>query len=266
MSRSHFFSRLGALALLVLASGCTLLQPPHKPKPKPLFPQPPVKKSYWKADAVTGDPAILINLSEQRAHFFRDQTEVGQSLISSGKKKFETPTGDFQIIQLDKNHVSNLYGDFVDESGSVVQSNVDVKKDKRPEGAKFRGAKMPFFMRFHGGAGMHAGRLPGYAASHGCVRMPRVMAEHFFANAPLGTPVKVIGTAPAGGGSGSPVSKARPKPAKPAADPSAPATPTEVPPPAPAPESTPKADEAPEKKPEPAAPAPPSAPPVEKPN
>ena len=75
---------------------------------------------------------------------------------------------------------------------------VEVKKDeppppkeKPPEGASFQGAKMPFFLRFHDGAGMHAGRLPGHPASHGCVRLPRFMAEHFFENAPLGTPVTV---------------------------------------------------------------------------
>ena len=50
---------------------------------------------------------------------------------------------------------------------------------------------MPYFLRFNGGIGMHAGFLPGFPASHGCVRMPAQMAERFFQHAPLGTPVTV---------------------------------------------------------------------------
>ena len=232
MHRTLILRFLGAVALVAFASGCALLPPPPKPKPKPLAPQPPTKKSYWNAEAVTGEPAIVINLSEQRAHFFRNDNEVAQSPISSGKRGFETPTGSFKVIQLDKNHASNLYGEYVSASGGVVQSNVDVNKHQRPDGASFRGAKMPFFIRFNGGIGMHAGRLPGYPASHGCVRMPRAMAAHFFANAPLGTPVQPVPATPA-----------------------EPAPPDAATPPAPAPESAPKVEPAPEKPPAPATPA-----------
>ena len=246
MCPSPVLGRIVTLALLLFAGGCAVLPPP---KPKPPISEPTTKKSYWNAEAATGAPAIIINLGEQRAHFFKGRKEVGQSLISSGKNGFATPTGDFKVIQRDKNHVSNLYGDFVDEAGEVVQSNVDVTKQKPPEGASFRGAKMPFFMRFHGGAGMHAGKLPGYAASHGCVRMPRFMAEHFFENAPLGTPVTVTGDASAGRTAQGPAKKAHPEPAR------IPAKADEATPPAPAPESVPKVDAEPEKKPEPTAPA-----------
>ena len=47
-------------------------------------------------------------------------------------------------------------------------------------------------MRFHGGIGMHAGYIPGYPASHGCVRLPVKMAQHFFNNVSIGTPVTVV--------------------------------------------------------------------------
>jgi lipoprotein-anchoring transpeptidase ErfK/SrfK len=50
---------------------------------------------------------------------------------------------------------------------------------------------MPYFMRFNNGIGMHAGYLPGYPASHGCVRMPQDLAEAFFRHAPVGTTVEV---------------------------------------------------------------------------
>jgi hypothetical protein len=119
---------------------------------------------------------------------------------------------------------------------------------------------MPFFIRFNGGIGMHAGRLPGYPASHGCVRMPRAMAAHFFANAPLGTPVTVTGSARTRAEPSRPAKKAGTAPAQPVpATPAEPAPPDAATPPAPAPESALKVEPAPEKppapKPEPATPA-----------
>jgi lipoprotein-anchoring transpeptidase ErfK/SrfK len=150
------------------------------------------KHSYWTGDGVTGAPSIRIVLSEQRAYFYKGRQLVGESVISSGKKGFETPPGQYKVIQKDKAHFSNMYGDYVDDEGSTVRSNIDVTKDPMPEDATmFIGAKMPFFLRFTGGYGMHAGHLPGYRASHGCVRMPVAMAEHFFTAAEIGMPVTV---------------------------------------------------------------------------
>jgi len=75
----------------------------------------------------------------------------------------------------------------------VMVANVGVKKDPKPAGASFRGAPMPYFMRITPtGVGMHAGFLPGFPASHGCIRMPERMAEIFFANVSHGTPVRVV--------------------------------------------------------------------------
>jgi lipoprotein-anchoring transpeptidase ErfK/SrfK len=50
---------------------------------------------------------------------------------------------------------------------------------------------MPYFLRIHGGIGLHAGYLPGYPASHGCIRLPKVMALKFFQDATVGTPVVI---------------------------------------------------------------------------
>jgi lipoprotein-anchoring transpeptidase ErfK/SrfK len=116
---------------------------------------------------------------------------VGETNISSGKKGFETPTGQFAVTQRNKDHVSNLYGDFVDEAGEIVKKNVDMSKEQPPEGVMFVGAKMPYYLRFKDGYGLHAGRLPGYRASHGCVRLPREMARHFYEHSVAGTPVVV---------------------------------------------------------------------------
>ena len=149
--------------------------------------------SYWDGDGIAGSPSITIDLREQEARFYKDGRLVGISLISSGREGYSTPPGTFTIIQKNKDHVSNLYGDYVDGAGNVMVANVGVKKDPKPAGASFRGAPMPYFMRITPtGVGMHAGFLPGFPASHGCIRMPERMAEIFFANVSHGTPVRVV--------------------------------------------------------------------------
>jgi len=147
--------------------------------------------SYWDGDHIGGKPSVKISLKEQRAYFYKNKMLVGISQLSTGREGLKTPTGTFSIIQKDINHVSTKYGDFVDDAGNVVMPNVDVEKDKKPPGTKFKGAPMPFFMRIVDGVGMHAGYLPGYPASHGCIRMPQFMAENFFKSVSTGTPVTI---------------------------------------------------------------------------
>ena len=147
--------------------------------------------SYWDGNGVPGAPSIRIRLSEQRAYFYKGGELVGVSAISTGSEGFDTTTGSFKIIQKNKNHVSSLFGDYVDRDGNIIQKEIDTRKDRKPPGAIYDGAKMPYFMRIVGGTGMHAGFLPGYPASHGCIRMPGRMAEIFFNNVSLGTPVTV---------------------------------------------------------------------------
>jgi hypothetical protein len=147
--------------------------------------------SYWDGDGVSGAPSIKISLSEQKAYFYKGGKLVGVSQISTGREGYSTPAGKYKIIQKSRDHVSNLYGDYVDADGNVVVPNVGIKKDPKPPGTTFRGAPMPYFMRIVGGVGMHAGYLPGFPASHGCIRMPEFMAENFFNNVEHGTPVTV---------------------------------------------------------------------------
>jgi L,D-transpeptidase catalytic domain len=147
--------------------------------------------SYWDGDSVNGSPSVKISLGEQRAYFYKGGVLVGVSQLSTGREGLNTPTGTFKIIQKDKDHVSSLFGDYVDSSGKVVVPNVDIKKDPKPPGTHFQGTPMPYFMRIVSGTGMHAGYLPGYPASHGCIRMPEFMAEDFFRSVSLGTPVTI---------------------------------------------------------------------------
>ena len=102
---------------------------------------------YWDGEGVKGAPKIVVHLTEQRAFFYKGKTVVGESSISTGRKGFETPPGKYRVIQKDENHASNLYGSYVEEDGTVVQGNVEVGKDPKPEGTEFRGAPMPYFLR-----------------------------------------------------------------------------------------------------------------------
>ena len=181
---------LVALCLMLAVSGC-VTPPPRKPVVvKKALPAHPGKKgNYWRGDEVEGEPSIVIDLGGQRVYFYKGDKVVGESVISTGKRGFETPAGDYKVIEKDKDHASNLYGQFVNADGEVVRNNVDITKDHLPAGADFRGAKMPYFLRFYDGYGLHAGRVPAHRASHGCVRLPRDIAMHFFNNAPVGTPV-----------------------------------------------------------------------------
>lgn len=147
--------------------------------------------SYWDGDGLTGSPRVVIDLSDQKAYFYKGSTLAGVSALSTGNENHRTPTGNFKIFEKDQWHKSNLYGDYVDDAGNVVKANIDVTKDPKPPGTRFDGSKMHHFMRFSGGVGMHEGFLPGYPASHGCVRMPGHMAAIFYNNVSIGTPVTV---------------------------------------------------------------------------
>lgn len=149
--------------------------------------------SYWSGEPGDGPARILISLSEQTSYFYKGNQLVGKSWLSTGDEGHRTPAGSFRIIQKNKWHESSRYGVFVDASGNVVDGDVDVKKDRPPPGCRYEGAKMTNFMRLTSdGVGMHAGFLPGYPASHGCIRMQEHMSEHFFNNVEEGTPVTIV--------------------------------------------------------------------------
>lgn len=96
---------------------------------------------------------ITISLSSQQMHVFRDGVLWQSSPVSTGKRGKETPTGVFAILQKKKFHRSNLYSN----------------------------APMPFMQRLTwDGIAIHAGRLPGYPASHGCIRVPDAFASELF--------------------------------------------------------------------------------------
>ena len=138
---------------------------------------------------------VEIDLSQQTAYLLRGRHIVMQSPISSGRYGHLTETGSFKVIEKERNHHSSIYGKIVDSYGRTVIADADV--DMRvPRGCKFVPAPMSWFMRFHGADGLHAGYLPGYPASHGCVRMPDQSAVAFYNAVEVGTPVTVFGRTP----------------------------------------------------------------------
>ena len=115
------------------------------------------------------------------------------SQISSGRPGHLTPVGAFHITDKDLNHISSIYGRIVDRQGRTVVADADVDMPT-PVSTKFVNAPMRYFMQFAPGIGMHAGYLPGYPASHGCVRMPEQNAIAFYRAVSVGTPVIVFGS------------------------------------------------------------------------
>jgi len=102
---------------------------------------------------------ILIDLSQQKATFYKAGSVVKSTKVSTGRKKFVTPTGSFVITSKHRDHRSNLYDD----------------------------AEMPYFLRLSCDAfGLHQGYLPGYPASHGCIRVPKATAKYLFEQTKVG--------------------------------------------------------------------------------
>jgi lipoprotein-anchoring transpeptidase ErfK/SrfK len=176
---------------------------PKPPAPKPMRKaselisrQEPVKINNSLLKQITPDSVhVVISLPKQRAYLMMGDESVIDSPISSGKRGHSSPTGHFSVMEKDPDHRSSIYGDFVDSSGRVVRAGISSKIDSAPSGTHYVGAPMRWFMRLTGeGVGMHVGILPGYPASHGCIRMPPDGAKLFYDNVKIGTPVEVTGT------------------------------------------------------------------------
>lgn len=137
---------------------------------------------------------VVIDLSEQRVFLLQGGQVLLCSPIASGKEGWSTPIGSFKIRVKDLNHRSGSFGLIEDSSGRVVNANA-TPGTRVPFGDHYEPAPMPFFMEFAPMVGLHAGYLPGYPASHGCVRMPADLAAELYAQVSVGTPVTVIGSA-----------------------------------------------------------------------
>lgn len=119
----------------------------------------------WSPELSPQGPILVtVSLDEQIAYVFRNGTRIGMATISTGKKGHETPTGVF----------------------------VTILKDAKHRSKKYNNAPMPYTQKFTDfGVALHAGGLPGYPSSHGCVHLPSVFAEQLFKASPLGMTVVV---------------------------------------------------------------------------
>ncbi len=119
----------------------------------------------WNVAAAPDGPiVVLVSLGEQRAYVYRNGVQIGFTTISTGKGGYETPTGVFVVLQKDKDHRSKTYNN----------------------------AAMPYTQRLTwSGVALHAGGLPGYPSSHGCVHLPSKFSEELFAISPMGMTVVV---------------------------------------------------------------------------
>jgi lipoprotein-anchoring transpeptidase ErfK/SrfK len=205
--RRAFRTLLCALLLTALASSISAqfrLFGPRSPKPTPpprqmrkasayISSQAPLKVNQSLLSQATPDNVhVVVSLPKQRAYLMIGEEIVADSPISSGKSGHTTPSGHFSVLEKDPDHRSSIYGDFVDRSGRVVRSGISAKADSAPSGTHYVGAPMRWFMRLTGeGVGMHVGILPGYPASHGCVRMSADGAKLFYDTVRIGTKVDV---------------------------------------------------------------------------
>lgn len=111
-----------------------------------------------------GPVLVYVDLDRQRATVYRNGLRIGVTTISSGKPGHETPTGVFTILQKNKEHYSSTYDN----------------------------APMPNMQRLTWkGVALHAGNLPGYPASHGCVRLPLKFSEILFGTTSMGGTVVI---------------------------------------------------------------------------
>jgi len=135
---------------------------------------------------------IEVRIGEQKVYVYQDDYVAGVSPTTTGKDGHDTPTGHYTVLRKEINHKSNLYGVMVDKNGYIVDADAKAG-DVAPAGAVYDSADMPYYMRIRDdGTGLHAGYLPGYRASHGCIRLPNAFAELLFSNVSEGTPVDVV--------------------------------------------------------------------------
>ena len=161
-------SKTGALCAIV-ALGVSLAAPAAHAaftKGKEVAPLTPGLKPgdyVWHPEiSPSGPVVIVVSLPDQVMYVFRNGVRIGRSTVSTGTKGHTTPTGVFTVLQKKVDHESNIY----------------------------KGAKMPHMQRLTWtGIAMHAGQLPGYPASHGCVRLPVDFASKLYQVTSVGTTV-----------------------------------------------------------------------------
>ena len=123
----------------------------------------------WAPEVAPEGPVLLIvSLATQRAVIYRNGIPIGITTVSTGRPGYRTPTGVFTVLQRHVEHYSSLYNN----------------------------APMPYMQRLTwGGVALHGGNLPGYPASHGCIRLPHAFARLLYGVTHMGMTVIVTNDA-----------------------------------------------------------------------
>jgi hypothetical protein len=148
-------TRIALLALMVLALSASAQAKSREARSTDDFSRP-----------VSGPPVMaIVALSEQHVTIYDAEGKMLRAPVSTGQSGYETPAGIYSILEKNREHYSNLYDD----------------------------ASMPFMQRITwSGIALHAGQLPGYPASHGCIRLPMGFAERLFGITKLGLRVVIV--------------------------------------------------------------------------
>jgi hypothetical protein len=156
--RKHLIGRLGTIALAILAS-CAALEPADADRRRSRTAEETVQ------DTLSGQPILaVVSVKDQRVTVYDAAGGTMKARVSSGRTDYETPVGIYSVLQKEEEHYSNVYDD----------------------------ASMPFMQRITwSGVALHAGQLPGYPASHGCVRIPDGFAQRLFPLTRIGLRVVV---------------------------------------------------------------------------
>ncbi len=154
-----------------------------------------ISGDFWRSAAIEQcDPKnskVVILLDEQRGRLYIGGAIAMDFPVCTGKENtHETPVGKFRISQKVAKHRSSIYGSFVNDAGTIVKGGIR-SSDERPEGTVYRGASMPYWMRFNGSIGIHEGDVWRKSSSHGCVRVPTEVAKILFEKMEVGSTVEV---------------------------------------------------------------------------
>ena len=145
---------------------------PDRPAQRAAYPLAP-GRSFWVPELSPNGPVVaFVNLYTQHTQVYRNGIAIGYSSVSTGKPAHGTPSGLFTVLEKRRHHRSNLYSN----------------------------APMPWMIRLTwGGIAFHGGALPGYPASHGCIRLPMDFAARLFSVLGYGDTVAVLRHAPGTG-------------------------------------------------------------------
>src|SRR5436190_11299073 len=125
MKFARLVQLLGGAVIVILGSSCEEL-PPYIEHPLAAFASQP--SGYWNGAGVPGSPKIVVRVGEQKAYFYKGKRVVGETTVSTGKPGFSTPPGHYQVVSKDREHVSSEFGDYVDDYGVDVSTNIIVRK------------------------------------------------------------------------------------------------------------------------------------------